>query len=75
MCISNFNVLIIFRTVVDLKHRLERIIGIPASKMRLFYVDQDYRDFQGIEEMKYPQKQLYRYNIRNGDEIIIDLKK
>jgi len=65
----------VYRTVVDLKHRLERIIGIPANKMKLFYVDQDYRDFQGIEEMKYPQKQLYRYNIRNGDEIIIDLKK
>lgn len=59
----------------DLKHRLERIIGIPASKMRLYYVDQDYRDLRGPEEMRYPQKQLYRYNIRTGDEIIIDLKK
>uniref|UniRef100_A0A336MA02 CSON014162 protein n=1 Tax=Culicoides sonorensis TaxID=179676 RepID=A0A336MA02_CULSO len=65
----------VYRTVYDLKHRLERIVGIPASKMRLFYVDQDYRDIQGPEEMKYPQKQLYRYNIQNGDEIIIDLKK
>ena len=63
------------RTVFDLKHRLERIIGIPAAKMKLYYVDQDYRDHQGIEEMKFPQKQLYRYNIRSGDEIIIDVKK
>ena len=29
---------------------------------------------QGPEEMKYPNKQLYSYNIRSGDEIIIDLK-
>lgn len=28
----------------------------------------------GPEEMLYPSKQLYRYNIRNGDEIIIDSK-
>lgn len=64
----------VYRTVVDLKTRLERIIGLPASKMRLFYVDQDLRDLQGLEEMKYPHKRLYSYNIRSGDEIIIDQK-
>lgn len=60
---------------MDLKSRLERLAGIPASKMRLFYVDQDLRDLQGPEEMKYPHKQLYSYNISTGDEIIIDQKK
>lgn len=64
----------VYRTVVDLKSRLERIVGLPASKMRLFYVDQDLRDLQGLEEMKYPHKRLYSYNIRSGDEIIIDQK-
>uniref|UniRef100_U5EXJ5 Putative tubulin-specific chaperone e n=1 Tax=Corethrella appendiculata TaxID=1370023 RepID=U5EXJ5_9DIPT len=64
----------VYRTVVDLKSRLERLIGLPASKMRLYYVDQDFRDLQGPEEMKYPHKQLYSYNIRSGDEIIIDQK-
>lgn len=58
-----------------MKSRLERMAGIPAAKMRLFYVDQDLRDHQGPEEMKYPHKQLYSYNIRNGDEIIIDQKR
>lgn len=43
--------------------------------MRLFYVDQDLRDLQGPEEMKYPHKQLYSYNISTGDEIIIDQKR
>lgn len=64
-----------FRTVIDLKSRLERLAGIPVNKMRLFYVDQELRDLQGPEEMKYPHKQLYSYNIRSGDEIIIDQKK
>ncbi|KPI92455.1 Tubulin-specific chaperone cofactor E-like protein [Papilio xuthus] len=64
----------VYRTVSDLKTRLERLAGFPASKMRLFYVDQELRDTQGPEEMKYPTKQLYSYNIRSGDEIIIDSK-
>lgn len=64
-----------YRTVVDLKARLERLINIPAAKMRLYYVDQDLRDTHGPEEMKYMHKQLYSYNIRDGDEIIIDQKR
>lgn len=43
--------------------------------MRLYYVDQNYRDQMGPEEMKYPNKQLYSYNITNGDEIIVEPKK
>ncbi|XP_053670890.1 tubulin-specific chaperone cofactor E-like protein [Anopheles nili] len=62
------------RTVSDLKSRLERIFDVPAARMRLFYVDQDFRDLQGLEEMKYPHKVLYSYNIRSGDEIIIERK-
>lgn len=58
-----------------MKNRLERMVNIPAAKMRLFYVDQDLRDIQGPEEMKYPHKQLYSYNISTGDEIIIDQKR
>uniref|UniRef100_A0A2M4A475 Putative tubulin-specific chaperone e n=2 Tax=Anopheles triannulatus TaxID=58253 RepID=A0A2M4A475_9DIPT len=61
------------RTVSDLKSRLERLFEVPASRMRLYYVDQDLRDL-GAEEMKYPTKVLYSYNIRSGDEIIIERK-
>lgn len=43
--------------------------------MRLYYVDQNYRELMGPEEMKYPNKQLYSYNISSGDEIIIEPKK
>lgn len=65
----------VYRSVSDLKQKLESFAGIAPSRMRLFYVDQDMRHIQGPEEMKYPSKQLYSYNIRNGDEIIIDIKR
>ncbi|XP_044254415.1 tubulin-specific chaperone cofactor E-like protein [Tribolium madens] len=65
----------VYRSVSDLKTKLEAFAGFSAAKMRLFYVDQDLRDIQGPEEMKYPHKQLYSYNIQSGDEIIIDCKK
>lgn len=64
----------IYRTVADLKSKLEKIIGLPANKMRLFYLDQDYKEF-GPEEMRFPNKLLYSYNIHAGDEIIVDEKK
>lgn len=36
----------VYRTVSDLKLKLEAFAGFSASKMRLFYVDQDLRDIQ-----------------------------
>ncbi|KAG5892455.1 hypothetical protein JTB14_009863 [Gonioctena quinquepunctata] len=65
----------VHRTVNDLKSKLEGFAGFTASKMRLYYVDQDFRDMQGPEEMRFPNKRLYSYNIRLGDEIIIDCKR
>ena len=64
----------VYRTVFELKTKLETMVKIPANRMRLFYVDQVMKAQYGPEEMLYPSKQLYRYNIRNGDEIIIDSK-
>ncbi|XP_055843486.1 tubulin-specific chaperone cofactor E-like protein [Episyrphus balteatus] len=61
----------VYRSVVDLKSRLEKIVKLPAKDMRLFYIDQDLKELQGPEEMKFPNKQLYSYNIRSGDEILI----
>ncbi|XP_055915695.1 tubulin-specific chaperone cofactor E-like protein [Eupeodes corollae] len=61
----------VYRSVIDLKSRLEKIVKLPAKDMRLFYVDQDLKELQGPEEMKFPNKQLYSYNIRSGDEILI----
>ncbi|XP_011640983.1 tubulin-specific chaperone cofactor E-like protein [Pogonomyrmex barbatus] len=64
----------VYRTVFELKTKLESMVKIPANRMRLFYIDQEMKTQYGPEEMLYPNKQLYRYNIRNGDEIIIDSK-
>ncbi|XP_043480526.1 tubulin-specific chaperone cofactor E-like protein [Leptopilina heterotoma] len=64
----------VYRTVFELKTKLESMVKISANKMRLFYVDQVMKTQHGPEEMLFPNKQLYRYNIRNGDEIIIDSK-
>lgn len=36
----------VYRTVTDLKVKLEEFAGFSASKMKLFYVDQDLRDIQ-----------------------------
>lgn len=36
----------VYRTVCDLKTKLEPFAGFSAAKMRLFYVDQDLRDIQ-----------------------------
>ncbi|SPP74078.1 tubulin-specific chaperone cofactor E-like protein [Drosophila guanche] len=64
----------IYLTVNDLKAKLEKLVNLPPNKMRLFYLDQDYKEF-GPEEMRFPNKKLYSYNIQSGDEIIIDAKK
>lgn len=36
----------VYRTVSELKTKLEGFAGFPASKMRLWYVDQELRDIQ-----------------------------
>lgn len=54
---------------------LEQACGFPASKMRLFYVDAEMKEVVGREEMRFPQKQLYSYNMQDGDEIHVEPKK
>lgn len=64
----------VYQTVAELKQRLSDFAGLPPARMRLFYIDQDFRNLMGPEEMRFPNKQLYSYNISSGDEIIIDAK-
>lgn len=61
-------------TVWELRQRLEAWAGIPAPRMRLFYYDQVMRQIMGPEEMRFPNKKLYSYNIVSGDEIMIEAK-
>lgn len=64
----------VYQTVTELKQKLENFANISASKMKLFYLNQHMKHVIGPEHMKFPNKQLYSYNIRNGDEIIVDSK-
>lgn len=72
--ISEKRCLNVYQTVAELKQKLDGFAGIPARRMRLFYSDKDMKGVMGPEEMKFPNKQLYSYNISNGDEIIVDSK-
>lgn len=64
----------VYQTVNELKKELESFANLSATKMKLFYLDQDMKVIHGPEEMKFPNKQLYSYNINSGDEIIVDSK-
>lgn len=47
-------------------------MGISSGRMRLFYIDAEMREVVGREEMRFPQKQLYSYNMQDGDEIHVE---
>jgi len=49
-------------------------VGFPAAKMKLYYMDTEMREVVGREEMRFPQKQLYSYNMQDGDEIHVERK-
>uniref|UniRef100_A0A0A9X3S2 Tubulin-specific chaperone cofactor E-like protein n=1 Tax=Lygus hesperus TaxID=30085 RepID=A0A0A9X3S2_LYGHE len=64
----------VYQTVNELKQKLEPLVQIPVSKMKLYYVDQDLKAIHGPEDMRFPNKMIYSYNIKSGDEIIVDSK-
>lgn len=68
------HILDVYQTVSELKQKFEKLSGIPAHRMRVFYVDQQVCSVIGPEEMKFPNKRLYSYNIVKGDQIIVDSK-
>jgi len=59
-------------SLLNLQGMLEPLIGISPPKMRLFYIDPELQGIFGREEMKFPNKQLYSYNIQDGDEIHVE---
>jgi hypothetical protein len=48
---------------------------LPNSTNILFNYSQDLVELAGPEEMKWPQKALYTYNVQNGDKFILDEKQ
>ena len=57
------------QTTRDFKKYLSNELGIPSCKMKMFY--HDVQTAYGHEEMKFLDRDLYRYHIRDGDEILV----
>jgi len=64
------------QTVGDFKKQLEKFVGLPSSRFKVFYIDIEAcsMSIYGPEELKHLNRCLYSFNIRDGDEIEIDLK-
>ena len=65
------------QTVGAFKRQLEKFVGQPASRFKLYYIDIEACSMSvyGPEELKYPNRCLHSFNIRDGDEFEIDLKR
>jgi tubulin-specific chaperone cofactor E-like protein len=62
------------QTVGDFKKQLEKLVGYPSHRFRLFYIDIEALPICGPEELKYPNRCLHSFKIRHGDEFEIDIK-
>lgn len=57
----------LMQSTTSLKKYVSEIIGIPPPGFKILYKDVGL--CFGLEEMKYGPKKLYRYKIKDGDEI------
>nr|CAG4646234.1 EOG090X05JJ [Macrothrix elegans] len=65
----NEKALSLYMTMKELKEHLSFTVGLPAAKMRLWHCD----EIQPMI-MRFPAKRLYAYNVKDGDEFMIDEK-
>jgi len=62
------------QTVKQFKQTLHGYFGLAPANMRLWYYDQEMTKIAGPEEMKFTNKELYTYNVIEGDYFVIDEK-
>ena len=62
------------QTVAQFKGLLHQWFSVPTQNMKLYYCDQIMVQHSGPEEMKWPNKALYTYNVQEGDKFILDEK-
>jgi hypothetical protein len=64
------------QTVGDFKKYLEKYVGVPSNRFKVFYIDIEAFSMAvyGPEELKHTNRCLYSFNIRDHDEFEIDLK-
>nr|CAG4648637.1 EOG090X05JJ [Polyphemus pediculus] len=59
----------VYMTAKELKDHICLKIGLPCSKVQIFHFDH-----VSAEVMRFPSKKLYSYNVKDGDEFIIQEK-
>lgn len=62
------------QTVGKFKQYLQKYTQCPAKSFRVHYYDHETGDAFGPDELRLPTMPLSRYNVKDGDEFIIDLK-
>ena len=62
------------QTVKQFKQVLQGYFSLAPANMRLWYYDQEMTKIAGPEEMKFANKELYTYNVIDGDYFVIDEK-
>lgn len=62
------------QTVGDFKKYLEKYVGLPSSRFKVFYIDIEAFAVYGPEELKHANRCLYSFGVRDHDEFEIDLK-
>jgi len=62
------------QSVKQFKQLLQGFFNIPPCNMRLWYYDQEMTKIAGPEEMKFANKELYTYNVIDGDYFVVDEK-
>ena len=55
--------------IIEFSEKLSFVVGLSPSKMRVWHFDQTYQEI-----MRFPSKRLYSYNVKDGDEFMIDEK-
>jgi len=64
----------VMQSVKQFKQMLQGFFNIAPANMRLWYYDQEMTKIAGPEEMKFANKELYTYNVIDGDYFVVDEK-
>ena len=62
------------QSVKQFKQLLQGYFHLSPGNMRLWYYDQEITKIAGPEEMKFANKELYTYNVIDGDYFVVDEK-
>eukprot|EP00092_Neocalanus_flemingeri_P028401 GFUD01030839.1.p1 GENE.GFUD01030839.1~~GFUD01030839.1.p1 ORF type:complete len:555 (-),score=121.26 GFUD01030839.1:265-1929(-) len=64
----------VMQSVKQFKQLLQGYFNVAPANMRLWYYDQEMTKIAGPEEMKFANKELYTYNVIDGDYFVVDEK-